>query len=240
MLFRSSEEQLDPFDSEFRDWPAYRDLLDKVLSPTDDATVLDVGGGNGRFLDAVLTNFPNCVGVLVDNSDYMLSKNISHVRKRLVHASALDVDGSIAAGSCNVITFNVILHHLVGRTYQSAMDSVVKALTNAARLLAPGGRIVVYEQVYDGLVPGVEPGAIIFAVTRIRIPAFVRVARRFGANTAGVGVYFRSRNSWMRVFRAAGLQLVEQRPVYQDSPPAFRKACFLIRQVGTHIFVLAK
>jgi SAM-dependent methyltransferase len=235
-----SEEQLEPFDADFRDWPKYLEVLHRLLDHGIPSTLLDIGGGNGRFLDHVLTAFPRCEGVLVDNSQYMLAKNIEHARKRLVLGSALEVDKVAAPESCDLITFNLILHHLVGPSYDSTHKSVMRALRDASLLLRPQGHMIVYEQVYDGLVDAIEPGAIIFALTRLQIPLVTATLRRMGANTAGVGVCFRSSMSWTALFRAAGLRLLEQRPVHRDSPPLIRKAAFLVRQVGTHIFVLAK
>jgi SAM-dependent methyltransferase len=235
-----SIEQLKHFDLEFRDWTEYRTLLDELLSKPRQSTLLDIGGGNGQFLDHVLEEFPNCEGILLDNSDYMLSRNKTHARKRLTRGSALEVHKVVSPGSCDLITVNVLLHHLVGSTYSAATAATIAALNNASRVLTANGRIVVYEQVYDGLVPWLEPGVMIFKLTSLRAPLLTPMLRRLGANTAGVGVAFRSARAWTRVFKAAGLRVIEHRAVHQDSPPVVRRAALLLRSVGTQLFVLAR
>jgi len=235
-----SEEQLAHFDAEFRDWFEYRETLQGLLETCVRPTVLDVGGGNGRFLDNLLAAFPDCQGVLVDNSEYMLARNVEHPRKKVILGSALSLHETAAPESCDLITFNLMLHHLVAASSDSTTASVVSALKAASRLLRPQGHIVVYEQVYNGLLAAIEPGAIIFALTRLRMPLFTPMLRRMGANTAGVGVYFRSTTSWTAVFKAAGLRLLNRRAVHRDSPSFIRKAAFLMRDVGTHLFVLGK
>ena len=46
----------------------------------------------------------------------------------------------------------------------------------------------------------------IYAITRVQSPWFVRLARRY-FNTAGVGVCFQSKAAWERIFSQAGFAI---------------------------------
>ena len=90
--FKLSDEQLEAFDNEFRDWPGYERFLREHGSDHPPERILDVGGGNGKFLDRVLEVFPNANGVMMDNAN-IADCNASHPRKTFDSAgySARDI-----------------------------------------------------------------------------------------------------------------------------------------------------
>jgi SAM-dependent methyltransferase len=232
------DQALEQFDKDFRDWPLYLQILTRTTaSPV--TSVLDVGGGNGVFLDRLLDVFPKAKGVLLDDSSYMLRRNKAHLRKRLLQHSALALSDAFSGERFDLITVNVLLHHLVGSTRRETRTNVQCFLNEARALLVPGGRLVVYEQCYEGWVPFVEPGSLIFALTSVRSPVLAKLMRRFGANTAGVGVAFRSESGWRRLFVRAGLELVENTAIHDDRLRVWRVFLLTIRRVCRRVFVLA-
>ena len=44
----------------------------------------------------------------------------------------------------------------------------------------------------------------------------VKYAKKFGANTAGVGVHFRSESNWVKCFKQAGFDVNKSKPFLQD------------------------
>ncbi|MEJ1968054.1 MAG: class I SAM-dependent methyltransferase [Rhizomicrobium sp.] len=164
--------------------------------------ILDIGGGNGRFVDKLLDRFPDAQATVLDVSSTLLAANKPHPRKTLVMASVDTLPGGLNGETFDVITMNWLLHHLVGPTHEKCTENCISLLDKCRALLTPNGNIVVAENMYDGFAGTNIPSWLIYGITRIKAPLFVSVSRRF-FNTAGVGVCFRSRGSWRRLFRQA-------------------------------------
>lgn len=226
-----SDEQLSAFDKEYvndRRWvPVARCLADAF--PDGRFSFLDLGGGNGRFADRVLAAFPHAHGTVLDSSSRLLALNAPSPRKRTLVGDASEL--AAHPHRYDVVFCNWLLHHLVttgsyAETRRNVLDTLV---TCRDRLLTARGFVSVYENDYEGLVDDF-PGRAIFAVTSLRRAA--PLMRRLGANTAGVGVCFRSSRAWRRLFAAAGYELVAHT---QDADsvrvPWYARAAFLIRRV---------
>jgi len=170
------------------------------------SSLLDVGGGNGKFMDRLLEEFPRAQGYVVDISSSLLQKNRQHPRKHLVHGSLEHLPALTAGATFDVITINWVLHHLVATTYERSLKNVEQFLASAADLLNPGGTILIAENEFQGFFDTNIPSHMIYAVTRVQHPSFVRLARRY-FNTAGVGVCFQSLRGWERLFARCGFQI---------------------------------
>lgn len=176
----------------------------RTLFPDGPRTLLDIGGGNGRFLDSLLNAFPSARGTNVDISELLLSRNAPHPRKAVVHGSAHQLPTLLAGQTFDVITMNWVLHHFVGPSYQASVDNVRSALSMAGSMLSPQGVVVVAENMIDGFLNSDAPSRLIFGITANQNPHLVRFARRW-FNTAGVGVCFHSQSGWDRMFRDSAL-----------------------------------
>ena len=197
-------EQIKTFDVEYVDddrWRVVKAQIDADF-PDGEFTFLDIGGGNGTFADRVLSFYPKARGTVLDNSELLLSRNVKNERKTLILASAENLT-SIDAGSYDMISCNWVLHHLVDSSYSRSREHQLNALKQMKRLLTPRGRISVFENNYAGFVQDNLPGRIIYAATSSKILA--GLARRMGANTAGVGVCFLSKDEWLKTLGRAGL-----------------------------------
>jgi SAM-dependent methyltransferase len=204
-----AEDQNATFDSEYHrpaDFAAKVAHL-KELFPGGPKSFLDLGGGNGRFLDKMLEAFPEATGTLVDVSALLLSKNKPHPRKRLIEGSLGELDALLGEQKFDVITINWVLHHLVGPSYDACTRNRAAVLTESAQFLTPGGVVVIAENMFKS--PMNAASHIIYAITRVSFPPFVKLARPF-FNTAGVGVCFLSEPAWRRQFDSLGLTVVRE------------------------------
>jgi len=162
--------------------------------------VLDVGGGCGffarslsheggyqtRVMDMDPTSIENCRTIGVDG--------------RIGDALAPN-----PVGDEEVVCFNLILHHLVGKTENETRELQIRAL-RAWR--GKAARLFVNEYIYQSLV-GQISGRLIYEITSSEFLSSIgrqiaRVIPSFKANTFGVGVRFRSREQWMDLFSEAG------------------------------------
>lgn len=170
-------------------------------------SVLDVGGGNGEFADSLIARFPNVQVTVLDNSEYMLSLNKPHPRKRLVLGSATDPKAALKEEQFDLITINWVLHHLIGNSYQSTLSLMELSLRELKHHLTPKGFIAITENFYAGIVIDSLPSKLIYTITSIRQPFLVSIIRK-GFNTAGVGVCFITERILNRLTKKAGLRIV--------------------------------
>lgn len=172
--------------------------------------LLDVGGGNGTFLDTMLQAMPDATGTLVEISQGMADKNAPSNRKSVVCANFLEWAADIAQTEqrFDVIFFNFVLHHFVGKYRVESNRLQTQALQAAKSVLGKDGLIVVYEISYNGLLHDELPSTLIHALSSSTL--LTPVVKRLGANTAGYGVCFHSENYWKNLFGENHLSVVNE------------------------------
>ena len=202
------DSQLETFNTEYvndKRWEIVKKQIDKDF-PEGDFRFLDVGGGNGLFVDRLLENYPNSRGTLLDNSQLLLNKNKTNSRKKKICDSVENL--SNLEGKYDLICFNWLLHHLVGNSYWETRKNISIALGDAISLLTYRGRISIFENMYNGLIFDGLPSHLIFNLTYNKTIA--SLIKKMGANTAGVGVCFLSRKQWIKVInRINNLELLQ-------------------------------
>ena len=172
----------------------------------DSFSILDVGGGSGKFIDSMLDEYPNATGIVLDNAQALLEKNSTRPNKRIVQGSAEDIENLFLDERFDLITFHWVLHHFVIGDYKTTGAMVQNVLNACVNRLAANGRVSVFENMYDGWLLTDLPGRIIYTLTSAKLIA--PVTRKFGANTGGVGVCFRSQRQWNQMLQSAGLEKV--------------------------------
>lgn len=193
------KEQLKVYNNEYvnsQRWRPISRCIDKDFSDGE-FTFLDLGGGNGLFADRVLEHYPKSAGVVLDNSRLLLDKNKPHSRKRTVLYS-VEFLNSFTDEKYDLIFFNWVLHHLVGKSYFQSRENINRSLRSAVSLLTDKGRISIYDNMYNGLIIDAAPSWIIYHLTSAK--SIAKLVKKGGANTAGIGVCFLSYKQWCSVF----------------------------------------
>jgi ubiquinone/menaquinone biosynthesis C-methylase UbiE len=224
-----SEDRTAAFDTEFQ-WPEELEtkfLLLEELSEDKSFTVLDLGGGNGLFADRLLARFPKSSATIVDASASLLAKNMPSDRKELIHGSIEHIPDLLAGRTFDYITVNWVFHHLIGNSYWTSRRNCLYTLAQCKELLKPNGMLIVAENMFDGYLSSNLPSRLIYAITTIRWPWFVRLAKRF-FNTAGVGVCFQSQRAWQHMFAQAGFDVVAFQRGLEWGGRSFRLAIHLL------------
>jgi SAM-dependent methyltransferase len=232
-----ADDQLVAFDTEYVDdvrWKPIAIGLDELPS---DISFLDIGGGNGVFVDRVLEAYPSASGIVGDNAAMLLDLHAQRAGKTTIRLDALALPDA-ALERVDVVFLNWVLHHLVETgDYETTRRNIVRVLADVRWLLKPGGRLSVYENMYDGSVLHNAPSHLIFGATSSR--RLARVTRRFGANTAGVGVCFQSEASWRKIFDEAGFEVVSFTPDEVWPMSTVKRLGLMIRSVRCGQFWLA-
>jgi SAM-dependent methyltransferase len=200
------DSQVEAFDTEYvegRRWGTVKRLIDNDF-PDGTFRFLDIGGGNGRFVDRLLEHYPNARGQVLDSSQLLLDRNRPDQRKTLKLDSVENLDR--LDEKYDLICLHWLLHHLVSCSYAHTRLNQVNTLLTLSRLLTDRGRISIFENLYEGWLFNRMPGRLIYFLTSAKTIA--RLTRRMGANTAGVGVCFLSKEEWLSTIARGGLRLV--------------------------------
>jgi len=224
-----ADDQLSAFDIEYvtdARWPPIKDGL-ACLPP--DFHFIDVGGGNGVFVDRVLDHFRSATGVVGDNAAVLLERNVPRARKRAITLSALSLP-TAGLDRVDVVFLNWVLHHLVVTgDYARSRHNIVRVISDVRWLLKRGGMVSVYENMYDGRLYHNMPSHLIFNTTSTR--RLAPIMRRFGANTAGVGVCFQSETSWRKIFDEAVFEILSYTPDETWSMSRAKRVGLVIKSV---------
>jgi len=225
-----SEAQNATFDTEYHspaEFAAKLAVLKRHFG-TRPVRMLDAGGGNGSFTDAVLEEFPNWTSTVIDVSRHLLAQNTVSERKTLLEGSIFDLRTLVPGCQFDLICINWMLHHLVGRTYQESRRNIVSALQVCCSALNDGGLLCVGENRYQGIGDTNISSWLIYRLTSIEMPAIARLVGKY-ANTAGVGVCFQAESGWLELFSTSGLE---------ERYPSFRYRPFQIRELIKHALML--
>jgi SAM-dependent methyltransferase len=210
----------------------------------NDLLFVDVGGGNGTFLDSLLRDFPRARGINVDASPSMCKKNRPDERKTVHCGDFSSWAGQRARTSSrvDVVFFNFVLHHFVSSTYPESVASQRAALEAASQIIPADGLVIVYEINYNGGLADDLPARLIYGLTSSRLLS--PFARRMGANTAGYGVCFHSERFWKGLFLEVGLSVHYQHEIargeFKGLKPAIQKLALNIQSMEYKLFCLGK
>jgi len=198
-----SEKQLQAFDVEYvnqKRWIPIKECIDRDF-PDGQFSFADLGGGNGIFADRILAAYPKSTGVVIDNSPFLLGKNLLNGRKRTVLESVESINHALSE-QFDIIFFNWLLHHLIDNSYARSLAKIDSVLSSAKGMLTQRGRVSIYENMYRGFIIDNAPSIIIYHLTSAKTIA--PLMKRGGANTAGVGVCFLSQKKWYSIIERIG------------------------------------
>jgi SAM-dependent methyltransferase len=127
--------------------PLLHDLLTRTVRERRPRRVLDIGCGAGRHLAAMLEAAPTAtgVGVDVDPDAAALARRTLSERGLADRAGveAVDIREALAAGRPGALTDGIDLALMANVIYYVPVDERVELLRSVARLLVPGGALVV-------------------------------------------------------------------------------------------------
>ena len=206
----------------------------RLMAEWPAALVADVGGGCGYFARALQGASGWRVRVLDLDAPSVQACHQHGIDAAVADALLPPVRGDEAAA-----TFNLVLHHLVGRSESETRRLQVCAL-RAWRDQVP--RLCVHEYIYESGRFGGLSGALIYAITSSRLlssigQAIARWVPSLRANTFGVGVRFRTAAEWQVLFGEAGWR-IDARVVGPDEPISLARRLLFIRSCRRDSFLL--
>ena len=199
-----SAEQIEPFYHEGFVADQTRHFLELVgHSARENGVVTDVGGGCGFFAKKIAEITGRKVKVIDTDADSLAACKRTGIDAK--YSDALNPD---IVGDEDIVTFNLILHHLVGRSEQATRGMQTAALAAWRRQALA---VFVNEYVYDSYWRGLS-GWLMYQITKSRVLSWIGravsiVVPSLKANTFGVGVRFRGYDEWVRLFESAGYEV---------------------------------
>jgi len=194
-----SEDQLETFNTEYVEgkfWDAIAALIDKYFA-AGKFTFLDIGGGNGVFTDRILDHYPQSEAVLLDNASNLIEINTKRPRKTIIMDSVENLEKYLDSYNIDIVFINWVLHHLVSDSYSKTRNNIVNTLT----IIKRNKRVkylAIFENMYNGILFDSLPSKLIYHITSLQ--SIKLLAKKMGANTAGVGVSFLSKKMWIKIF----------------------------------------
>lgn len=166
-------------------------------------TVTDVGGGYGFFAQR-LSHLAGCKVKVVDTDSASVDASV----RSGVPAVLGDALHPPITGDEDIVTLNLILHHLVGNSEKATLELQTDAL---AVWRSHVRAVFVNEYIYESFLPGIA-GRLIYQITKSPLLSTIgrmlsAVAPSLRANTFGVGVRFRDQHEWQSLFVAAGYEV---------------------------------
>lgn len=204
-LKQLSDDQLSEFDTDdmFDErWEMITSSIDTDF-PDGVFSFLDLGGGNGVFSDRLLAAYPKAECILLDNSELLIQRNTKNTRKTTILASIENMNEKLKGHKFDIIFINWLLHHLVADSYSKTQYNSEFALVSSKDLLKENGRVAVFENISDGIIFDNLPSHLIFHLTSSKLLA--PITSKLGANTAGIGLCYRSKQAWLDIFSKCGL-----------------------------------
>jgi SAM-dependent methyltransferase len=206
-------------------------------------SLLDVGGGTGFFASAVQNEFPHAAITILDLDESSVRKGIASGLNAL-HGSIINPPTEIRGKTFDVVSFNLMLHHIIGDDEPSTYELQRRALEQGLKLMSNEGKMFVHEICYEGRLLRDLSARLIYGITSSRfIGAAIRVMGKaiaaLSANTAGIGVRFRPSHAWMTLASKAGLSLVSGCKGEPEQHSWMRTLFLLIREVRRHSWVMS-
>ena len=119
----------------------YRNIFGEVTEAVSGAELL-IDIGNGGVFDYETSRAKRIVAVDVMFTDGF-DRTTLPANAEAIRGSALDLP--FPDGHADMALMNMLLHHLTGRDVASTHSNLEKAISEAARVLRPGGKMVIME-----------------------------------------------------------------------------------------------
>ena len=219
-----SSKQADEFNTEFVNdsrWTIIKAHINNHF-PGGTFFFADLGCGNGVFADRILREYPKSTCILLDNSEYLLSKNKKNHRKKKIVCDSI-FNAHLHIKDADIIFLNWVLHHLVSDTYNDSYNNIMSALDMTRMLAKERGFVSVFELMYDGLLFDNLPSHIIYTLSQSKILSLVFRKIKTSAAVAGIGVLFLSRTEWGKIIAKTNLTLDRYADDEQIKFPLYQK-----------------
>ena len=212
-------------------------LLELNSAIRESYQVVDIGGGYGYFARA-LNNAMDWPVRIIDSDISAInftSPSLLHNNVKAILGDALSPE---IKGDEEIVCFNLILHHLIGRNESETRELQKKALI---QWRSQANFLFVNEYIYESYIRHIS-GRLIYEITKNKTLSEIgkiiaNLIPSFRANTFGVGVRFRSHEEWLELFDECGFN-VASKIIGEPDTTSLPLRVLLIRDIRRDSFLL--
>lgn len=197
-------------------------------------TILDIGGGAGYFSMELLRQVTSHGSNVRDINIYLIDTHRydtwddGNTCIHFVEGDALDIDLIYQPGfQFDYIFCNMFFHHLLGDSFEKSADLRKICMDKMKKILKPDGKIGIIDNLNDGFLWDQVSCRILYFLTTTRNPLIVRLCKKMGSNSAGVGVCMLSRRMWHQLVEGAGMRIIDLVDSEPDRLGLLKKICLM-------------
>ncbi|MCM1173569.1 MAG: class I SAM-dependent methyltransferase [Blautia sp.] len=209
----------------------YSEIIEEIRE-RETVTILDIGGGAGYFVKELLRHVTSKNSkmrkidiYLVDTHRYDTWDDDDR-RIHFLEGNALDIDLICGGGGkFDYIFCNMFFHHLLGDSFKQSAMFRENCISKMKKVLKPDGKIGIIDNLNDGFLWDQASCRILYFFTTTKNPLVVRICKRMGSNSAGVGVCMLSRKMWRKLVNGAGMRIIDSVDSEPDKLGILKKVC---------------
>lgn len=185
----------------------YSYVLEKIKTK-DEVKILDIGGASGHYaveLYNYLAGRKRKITVL-DSAKYDTWEKYS-TEIEFIEESADNIEKLFSENTFDIVFANRVFHHFVRGTWKETMKGIRETTREIYKVLNKDGWFCITDHFYNGMAYDKSSSRIIYGLTSCSLPVIVKVCKRLGAESAGVGVCFLSQKTWINYLEDAGFKI---------------------------------
>lgn len=210
----------------------YSNIIEEMRAK-ETLTILDIGGGAGYFSRELLRQVTSQGSKVREIHIHLLDTHRYDTwndNDRLIHfveGDALDMDSIYRGGVFDYIFCNMFFHHLLGDSFRQSADLRKMCMDKMKNILKPDGTIGIIDNLNDGFLWDQASCRILYFLTTTKNPLVVKLCKKMGSNSAGVGVCMLSRKMWHRLVNSAGMEIVDSIDSEPDELGVLKRVCLV-------------
>jgi len=170
--------------------------------------ILDIGGASGYFALEIKEYFTNekCEITVVDNTIFNTWAEFSN-RITFIQSSADNLDSIFGENTFDLIFVNRLFHHLVRESWKKTIEGISNIMRKIHKILKHDGQLCITDHFYNGLVFDEICSKVIYTASSSTFSPILKICKKIGSLSAGVGVCFLSYKMWVRLLSENNLQI---------------------------------
>lgn len=187
----------------------YKDVLSNLATLNKPIKILDIGGGSGALALALHQYLGECEHEIfvLEITKYSISDQLSN-SIHFIEGSAFDIEKYFNQNTFDLIFVNYVFHHLIQKSHKCTVDGFKSMLESIRSLLKDDGKLCISECYYYMPIAKEASSELIYFASTFNLPFFVKILRKFGSKSAGVGVCFLSKDKWNALISQSGYSVL--------------------------------
>jgi len=196
--------------------------------------ILDIGGAGGYFALEIKEYFANknCEVIVVDNTIFDTWAEFSN-RVTFIQASADNLDAIFEENTFDLIFVNRLFHHLVRESWKKTVKGISNIMGKIYKILKHDGQLCITDHFYNGLVFDEICSRIIYMASSSTFTPILKICKKIGSLSAGVGVCFLSYKMWVKLLNENNLQIEKLDLTHNEFTKTVYKKILLLNSENT-------